>query len=190
MPAIWIDGARVRLVSVVRAQGAAPDVVEGRLIFQENCAECHRSDGRGGGSVPRLQAYPRGAEKRFIETVLHGRNSYGMPPWEGLLSEAQIRSVLEYVRALAPTVEVARGAPVEDQARQVFGQVCATCHGPAGAGTRLAPSLHAFKGTDDEFVSAVLDGRPGTAMAPFRSIVSAEMARTIREYVRGLSRLN
>jgi cbb3-type cytochrome c oxidase subunit III len=165
-----------------------PELFEGRIIFQENCAECHRNDGRGGGSVPRLQAYPAGADKRFIQTVLAGRNELGMPPWGGLLTEVQARAVLEYVRALVPTVEMPASAPQEEQARQVFSQVCATCHGARGAGTRLAPSLQAFRGSDAEFVKAVLDGRPGTAMAPFKNMVSVEVALKILEYVRDLWR--
>ncbi len=190
VPAIWISAGSIRTKHVAQIQDLRPDVVEGRIIFQENCAECHRSDGRGGGSVPRLQAYPVGADKRFIDTVLNGRNSLGMPPWEGLLTEEQIRSVLEYVRALAPSIEVSAGAPPEEQARQIFSQVCVTCHGREGSGTRIAPSLQAFRGTDDEFVKAVLDGRPGTAMAPFKSIISVGVARKIRDYVRDLARLN
>ena|SRR2546425_1494067 len=59
-----------------------------------------------------------------------------------------------------------------------------------GGGTRIAPSLQAFKGTDEQFIGAVLDGRQGTAMAPYRSVFSPEVARKIREYVRALARTN
>ncbi len=190
MPAVWVSGAGPHLRLVAQAQEVRSDLVEGRTIFQENCAECHRDDARGGGSVPRLQAYPVGAEKRFIQTVLEGRNELGMPPWRGLLTEAQVRSVLEYVRVLVPTIQVVAGVPPGEHARQIFSQVCATCHGQEGAGTRLAPSLQAFKGTDDEFVRVVLEGQPGTAMAPFKALVSVEVARKIREYMRDLARLN
>ncbi len=190
VPAGWISGAGPHARLLAQVQEGRADLAEGRTIFQEICAECHRSDGRGGGSVPRLQAYPVGAEKRFIQTVLEGRNEYGMPPWGGLLSEGQVRSVLEYVRVLVPTVQIATGALPEEHARQIFGQVCATCHGREGAGTRLAPSLQAFRGTDDEFVRAVLEGRPGTAMAPFKAMVPVDVARKIREYMRDLGRVN
>lgn len=189
-PAVWRAREGMRTRQVAQVQGAKSDLVEGGFIFQENCAECHRSDGRGGGSVPRLQAYPIGADRRFVQTVLDGRNEHGMPPWRGLLTEAQVRAVLQYVRALVPTVEVVAGVPPEERARQVFSQICATCHGREGGGTRIAPSLQAFKGTDDEFVNAVLDGRPGTAMAPFNELLSVEVAWKLREYVRELARVN
>lgn len=189
-PAMWRAGERTRPRQVAQAQGAKSDLVEGGFIFQENCAECHGDDGRGGGSVPRLQAYPVGADRRFVQTVLDGRNEHGMPPWRGLLTEAQVRAVLQYVRALVPTVEVVAGVPLEERARRVFSQICATCHGREGGGTRIAPSLQAFPGTDDEFVNAVLYGRPGTAMAPFNELLSVEVAWKLREYVRELARVN
>ena len=111
-----------------------------------------------------------------------------MPPWGGLLTDVQARSIFAYVHALVPVIETAPNAPLEEQARQVFGQICATCHGREGGGTRIAPSLQAFKGTDEQFIGTVLEGRQGTAMAPYRSVFSPEVARKIREYVRALAR--
>ena len=111
-------------------------------------------------------------------------------PGAGSLSDVQARSIFAYVHALVPVIETAPNAPLEEQARQVFGQICATCHGREGGGTRIAPSLQAFKGTDEQFISTVLDGRPGTAMAPYRSAFSPEVVRQIREYVRALARRN
>ncbi len=189
-PIGWISGGTVRLFFLAQAKEEEPDPVTGRLLFEANCEQCHGIDGRGGGAVPRLQAYPLGAEPRFVQTVLEGRNSRGMPPWGGLLTEWQVRSMFAYVHALVPQIEGAANAPGEEQARQIFGQVCATCHGREGRGTLIAPSLQAFKGGDDDFVNTVLNGRAGTAMAPFKGLVSVEVARKIREYVRELARPN
>ncbi len=173
-----------------QAEAGKPDPIAGRFLFEANCEQCHGIDGRGGGAVPRLQTYPLGAEDRFVKTVLEGRNSRGMPPWGGLLTENQARSIFAYVHALVPSVAISAKASPEEQARQVFTQICATCHGWEGAGTLIAPSLQAFKGTDDEFVRTVLNGRPGTAMAPFKTIFSEGVARKIREHVRQLARTN
>lgn len=176
--------------SATRTMIREPDPIEGRLLFEANCEQCHGIDGRGGGAVPRLQAYPLGAEERFVRTVLEGRNSRGMPPWGGLLTDLQARSIFAYVHALVPVIEMAANAPVVEQARQVFGQVCATCHGVQGGGTSIAPSLQAFKGTDEQFVETVLSGRPGTAMAPYRDVFAPDVARKIRDHIRQLSRVN
>ena len=179
-----------RVVQLAQAPGTTPDPIDGRFLFESNCEQCHGIDGRGGGAVPPLQAYPLGGEERFVRAVLEGRNSRGMPPWGGLLTEVQARSIFAYVHALVPVIETAPNAPLEEQARQVFSQICVTCHGREGGGTRIAPSLQAFKGTDEQFIGTVLDGRQGTAMAPYRSVFSPEVARKIREYVRALARTN
>jgi mono/diheme cytochrome c family protein len=182
---------RVRALLAAQASGDdRPDPIEGRFLFEANCEQCHGIDGRGGGAVPRLQAYPLGGESRFVKTVLEGRNERGMPPWGGLITETQARSIFSYVHALVPHVDFAPTASPDERARQVFSEVCAPCHGRQGAGTAIAPSLQAFKRTDDEFVDTVLNGRPKTAMAPFRTIVSAEVARKIRDFVRELARIN
>src|SRR5262249_29159586 len=73
------SGARRRDILPVAWQSGVADPVEGRLLFEANCEQCHGIDGRGGGAVPRLQSYPSGAEERFVRTVLEGRNSRGMP---------------------------------------------------------------------------------------------------------------
>ena len=182
----FVDGRE----SATRTMIPQPDPIEGRLLFEANCEQCHGIDGRGGGAVPRLQAYPLGAEERFVRTVLEGRNSRGMPPWGGLLTDLQARSIFAYVHALVPVIEMAANAPVDEQARQVFGQVCATCHGVQGGGTSIAPSLQAFKGTDEQFVDTVLSGRPGTSMAPYRGVFALDVARKIRDHIRQLSRVN
>ena len=190
IPVAWLPRRAHRVIQVAQAAGAQPDPIEGRFLFESNCEQCHGIDGRGGGAVPRLQAYPLGSEERFVRSVLEGRNSRGMPPWGGLLTDVQARSIFAYVHALVPVIETAPNTPLEEQARQVFGQICATCHGREGGGTRIAPSLQAFKGTDEQFVGTVLDGRQRTSMAPYRGVFSPEVARKIREYVRALSRTN
>lgn len=186
----WLPRRPRRAIQLAQAPGATPDPIEGRFLFEANCEQCHGIDGRGGGAVPRLQGYPLGGAERFIRTVLEGQNARGMPPWGGLLSDFQARSIFAYVHALVPVVEMAPNAPLEEQVRQVFSQICATCHGSEGGGTRIAPSLQAFRGTDEQFVKTVLDGRQGTSMAPYRGVFSPEVARKIRDHVRTLSRTN
>ncbi|MGH7323768.1 MAG: c-type cytochrome [Candidatus Rokuibacteriota bacterium] len=163
-----------------------PDIVDGRHIYESACSSCHGPDGLGRGVVPTLQAYPQGADVRFIKAVLEGRPGAGMPPWSGLLSESQIRQVLKYVRALVPPPEVVTAAGTAQGAGQVFQAICASCHGAGAAGTAIAPGLLAFRGDDDAFVGTVLNGRSGTPMAPFRSMLSADTVLRIRAYLREL----
>lgn len=86
----------------------------GDVIFTKNCASCH-GQGGSGGSGP---AFTGGSEtKQFPNIEDHiafvkagskpgqpygtsGVGTGGMPPWEGKLSEEQIRKVVEYERTL------------------------------------------------------------------------------------------
>jgi cytochrome c55X len=66
---------------------------------------------------------------------------------------------------------------------RLYGRSCAECHGLKAQGGALAPSLTAFKGTDDDFVKTILNGRSGTGMPPFKGLLSEEEIRQIRAYI-------
>jgi cytochrome c553 len=87
-------------------------VARGNAIYEDHCAECHGSDGEGA-----LPAYPPLARNTSvtepvaadaIKAVLYGGYApvtaanprpYGMPPFIGRLSPADIAAALSYVRA-------------------------------------------------------------------------------------------
>jgi polar amino acid transport system substrate-binding protein len=84
----------------------------------------------------------------------------------------------------SPHVAGAQPAMAETAVGQnLYLKSCAECHGSDAKGSVLAPNLTAFKGTDDDFVKAVLNGRPGTGMAPFKGLLSDEEIRQIRAYI-------
>ena len=93
----------------VPAFAASPD---GAAVYAANCATCHGASGQGTpDAVPPLakDSYAVGDPKKCIHTVLAGMNDQivvngktyngGMPPWKGVLTNAQIAAVLTYVRS-------------------------------------------------------------------------------------------
>ncbi len=63
---------------------------------------------------------------------------------------------------------------------------CGSCHGLSFRGG-LGPSLlpDELAGKDDDFlIDTVLNGRPGTAMPPWRDFISAEEAAWLIDYLR------
>lgn len=87
---------------------AGPD---GAAVYTSNCSGCHGAKGQGtSGAVPPLakNAYVTGDPKKVIHTALAGMSGAiqvngtaydaGMPPWKGVLTNAQIAAVLTYVR--------------------------------------------------------------------------------------------
>jgi len=83
--------------------------------------------------------------------------------------------------AQAEIIDPARAAALERLVRQD----CGACHGmtlKGGLGRALTPQ--ALAGADPEGLSAiVLDGVPGTAMPPWRGLLSETEARWIAAYL-------
>ena len=72
-------------------------------------------------------------------------------------------------------------------ARSTYLTQCSQCHGTDAKGTPVAANLQTFKGTEDDFLRIVRNGRPGTAMTPWRGLIADDEIRNIARYVKGLA---
>jgi polar amino acid transport system substrate-binding protein len=72
-------------------------------------------------------------------------------------------------------------------AKSTYLTQCSQCHGTDARGTAAAPNLQAFKGTEDDFLRIVRNGRFGTAMTPWKGLISDDDIRVIGRYVKLLS---
>ena len=89
----------------------------GKVIFEEHCAECHGTKGDGRGAVgPYLEKTPADllaqktraqTDQELFETVRYGIH-LEMPSWEGVLKDEEIWKVVKYLRVLAPQTSSAR----------------------------------------------------------------------------------
>lgn len=74
--------------------------VDGKSVFQKNCAACHMPNGKGiPGAFPALagNAFVVGPAQDPATVLLKGRG--GMPDFSQSLTDADIAAVLTYVRA-------------------------------------------------------------------------------------------
>lgn len=104
-PMVFLAGC-----TALHRQAGLPKADPGQLEFQRYCAACHQYDGQGMGDAPALAGSPwvAGPESRLIRIVLHGvrgpmvvdGKSYDreMPGFGQILADAQIVSLLSYVR--------------------------------------------------------------------------------------------
>jgi cytochrome c55X len=87
---------------------------------------------------------------------------------------------------LAGPAFAAPDAARQDQLEHMVRQDCGSCHGmtlKGGLGSPLLPE--ALAGKDDGFLTAtILDGRPGTAMPPWRGLLSDQDVRWIVDYLK------
>ena len=84
------------------------------------------------------------------------------------------------------------GRPPTDPAAETYRNLCAGCHGATLSGGR-APTLlddtWRFGGDDASVAQSILDGRPGTEMAPFRGALTDAEVKRLVAYIRNLSKL-
>lgn len=136
----------------------------GERLFEDNCAMCHGSDGRGGDGFPNLvdnQWLWGGDPETIMETLRVGINSghedsrisqmmaYGR---DGILTLDQRRAVAAFVLSFSSNSNGGQkqsDSEVLSLGSEIFNQQCVSCHGPDGRGMQTvgAPNL-----TDDFWI--------------------------------------
>lgn len=132
MPTVAADGETAPL--------QPPDAAAGAAIYEEKCAACHGSTGRGDGpSAAQIRAQgrlvaslvepavARAAHPRDWHNVItNGRIQNLMPPFRGSLNAQQRWDVQAYLWALGTTPEAIQNGG------QIYQAQCAACHGAQG----------------------------------------------------------
>ena len=73
------------------------DVVLGSEVFGDSCSVCHGSDGSGGVGAALGGVDERLSVRSHLSVVWTGRGS--MPPFGGILTDAEIAAVVAYQRS-------------------------------------------------------------------------------------------
>lgn len=138
--------------------------IDGEVVYQQRCAFCHGDQGDGNGPVARyLNPRPRdftAGQFKFrttasgelplrqdvIDIVKSGVRSTAMPRWDGVLSDAEIEAVVDYVTQSfvpfwgtydPPVIEIPNPPRVTnsmiEQGEQLYQELqCWKCHGDVG----------------------------------------------------------
>ena len=137
--------------ALAQARGAAPrparpaissDAVEGRRVFDAQCAWCHGNEGDG-GMGPNLHGRLRHATSlaSIVEIITNGIPGTDMPGFRSPLTERHIRQTAAYVQSLSRTT----GQPAAGNAQRgaaLYGSTgCGGCHVVDGQGGILGPEL-------------------------------------------------
>ncbi|MDX2033804.1 MAG: c-type cytochrome [Blastocatellia bacterium] len=173
-------------------------------IYLNYCGRCHGDEGNGKGKIAiYLDPFPRDltkagfmnskTEERLINSIKTGVGGTSMPAWGRVLTDEQIRGVLEYIqrsfvkdprRVLKPRQApeanpIAMSADSVARGDQIFQQRCAGCHGKKGDGKGpnsidILPRPRNLRNAD--FMTSISDRRlfesimygvQGTAMPPW-----------------------
>lgn len=142
LAAAWLLAAAAPAIASPDRQAGPtvpPSARNGEALFQQNCAPCHGVTGLGDGAT--AAELPQGATALadpavarpatpagWFEVIKEGRMAQMMPPWKNQLTDEQIWDVTAYALYLQSSdAELAQG-------EALWGEYCAACHGPAGAG--------------------------------------------------------
>jgi cytochrome c oxidase cbb3-type subunit I/II len=173
----------------------------GGELFAENCAGCHGSTGNG-QSEARSSLWPRPANllnSRFtdgrISAVLwNGVYGSSMPAWREY-SQGDLRDLVAFVQQLPREVaDSARTNTNEAEAKVLFLQNCASCHGEQGDGrgpaaAALAPAptnFHLEQPTTAAALQVLANGVPGTAMPAWTGTLSQSDRNLLAHYVQSM----
>jgi cbb3-type cytochrome c oxidase subunit III len=180
----------------------------GAVFYSQQCSGCHGTGGRGDGPAARFfTRAPRDLTNRDwmasrSDEQLRGVVRFGvagspMPGFSDELRDDEITSIIAYLRELSgtrPGKNATGGIGLS-----LYRQNCAACHGAEGNGkapgtNQLAPRPRDFRNpswmaaqTDEKLAAAILNGRPGTDMPPFRSLLTRAEVTALVEYLRGFA---
>lgn len=99
-------GAAMLVPGATAAQPVA-DVAEGKAVFNANCEQCHSATSKAVKVGPGLQGLFKGklpssgkpaTDANVKARILNGGG--GMPAFKGTLSDAQVASVIAYLKTL------------------------------------------------------------------------------------------
>lgn len=166
-------------------------VSTGKAIFGDKCAPCHGSAGQGKvGLFPNLTdddwLYGGDAET-ILASITDGRQGM-MPAQKGVLTDAQITNVADYV--LSMNGEQVDAASTQ-AGKEVYAASCAMCHGDDGKGNpmmgapNLADKIWLYGGDRESVLKTIADGRSGL-MPTFKTKLDPIEIKQVAVYVHQL----
>jgi mono/diheme cytochrome c family protein len=197
------------LVTYTLAATQGTSIEVGQQLFSQNCAPCHGQFGEGGPNPTRsgdiifpisTAEYLKTRDDFTLRQIIaQGQPNFGMSPFGsafgGPLDDDEIDAIVSFIRAwqdnppveLPPEVQVAVQDTLSLDASQIFSDLCAQCHGPAGEGG-IGPSFQnpQFQATrsDEQLFNAINLGHPAEPMIGWGDVLSAEQIQSLVQLIR------
>ena len=185
---LWIGVAAAFVMSPTLA--SASDTLDGKALYQANCASCHGATGEVSELGKSLKPFPARNHRAIAglisrdemrRIITYGVAGTAMTPKKYTLDALQIEAVIDYIQTFDYKPNLANG-------EKRFHAVCVSCHGADGrAQTGMgAKNLVYSKLNLEEIVHTMRYGRPGTLMTSKRHQLSNEDIADVANYVYSL----
>jgi cytochrome c oxidase cbb3-type subunit III len=173
---------------------APSDIRDFRILYAENCAACHGTEGRGGAAIALADPVYLAVvdESAMRKTIADGVLGTSMPPFAqsagGILTDKQVDVITSEIRSRWSRPGILDGANPPSYAAKSSGDVqrgevsyrtyCSSCHGPQGQGGPKGSAV-----TNDSFLALVSDqglrtiviaGRPDLGAPDWRGNVAGK----------------
>lgn len=179
-------------------------VGQGREIFQQACALCHGTDGRGGTSLGRAMYPPamdmtsphvqQWSDADLYWIIQNGVRLTGMPSWKASISEENTWKVVHFIHALPRLNAEAAAAQKEEKGVRrseaeliAYGKTlyrqegCFMCHQLNGEGGKVGPDLtvEGTRGRADDWLIGHFKNpvayTPGSIMPSFKNLTGEQL---------------
>jgi cbb3-type cytochrome c oxidase subunit I len=193
-PAMARSASDVPMLSGVSAAG------NGRQLWTDNCAGCHGSGARGDGPAAgwltpgpgdlTAHSYSRGYLTRVLWSGMAGT---AMPAWRDQAPE-NLAALIDVIQDFSVDDGAVAGSATLSQGAAVYATHCVQCHGTSGQGDGFAAGsfkqppvdFTARRPTLERGLSVMVNGVPGTPMAPWGDRLGQDQMRAVVLYVRSL----
>ncbi len=200
---LWVTGSfSIAFAAAPNKPGATGAAIKPAVLYHNYCSVCHGDKGDGKSRAqnslnppPRDFTSPAAAQiprANMIAVVQNGRPGTAMTGWKSQLNQAEIEALVDYVR---DNFMMASSMADSSRGRAVYSKNCAVCHGEKGDGKSRAQgslnppprdftsaALRAEMSTQ-RMLTSVTYGRPGTAMAGFKTQLSKEDISAVVDYI-------
>lgn len=176
------------------------DPSDGESLFIRTCSSCHGDEGKGGFGPSLVDSVVAERYELVVDRIENGVDL--MPAFGPVLTDDEVADIAAYVvrvladrevPPLAPGAQAGGPERVTDddllapsgtslaEGRDVYLSSCASCHGPDGGGTEVAPSLVDERIPYDQVASIVRGGQP--AMPAFSVLLGDAEIAAVSAYV-------
>ena len=185
-------------VKPVPPADAHPATLEGKDMYLALCAPCHGKDLKGysADNAPALNTptfLESAADPFLIAAITTGRPATSMAAYGqalgGPLDDAAVLRLVAFLRSQGPAVKALPAVPqaLAKDGEALYVKNCAVCHGDKTVrreGIHLANPMFQNQATDAFIKHAIVNGRPGTKMIAWGSVLKDAEINAIVAYVR------